>query len=369
MRKTTKIIICALSVLVALTCVVVGFVATRGSDDKETTTNAAPEVVNPVTTQKAEAEDTTTSKSEATLAELIIGKWTDSAGMSGFEFFEGGKVSFTYANLAALGINFDGKVENGTYKLEGNKLTIAYSIYTATIDKEYEISIDSDTLKMKNIEDNKTSTYVRGEAKGGENETTTTTATASSTSDELYGSWENKSMSKKYKFSGLGKVTIVLDDESFEGVYVSEGNTVTIQYTAYSKKITEKYTFSVTTNALSLTNEAGSEFIFVRTGTSAVSTDDKELLGKWRDSANMSGYEFKENGVVAITFVNIDIPVINVPVNGTFTGGYEIKNGVLTLTYYIYGNTISESFTYEVSGNSLQLKKVDDGKISTYMKQ
>lgn len=368
MRKTTKIIVCSLAVLVALVCVIAGVFATRGGDDKETTTNAAPEVVNPITTEQIKKDETTT-KPAPTLAELIIGKWTDSAGMSGFEFFENGKVSFTYANLAALGINFDGKVENGTYKLDNNKLTIAYSIYTATIDKQYEISIENDHLTMKNVEDGKVSTYVRGGTVATTNPPGTTASSAASDSDELYGSWENKSMSKKYKFSGSGNVTVTMDGESFNGVYVSDGNNVTLQYTAYGKKIIEKYTFSVTTNALTLTNEAGSEFIFVRAGTSVSSSDDKELLGKWRDSANMSGYEFKENGVVEVTFVNIDIPVINVPVNGTFTGGYEIKDGILTLTYYIYGNAITESFTYEVSGNSLQLKKTDDGKISTYMKQ
>lgn len=369
MKKTTKILICTFSVVAAILCVVIGINATRdGSQDETTTDNHV--VVSPTTTQEPVTAETTTQKPEATLAQQLIGKWTDSAGMSGFEFFENGKVSFTYANLGALGINFDGTVENGTYKLKDNTLTIAYSIYKATIDKSYEISIDGDQLKMKNIEDGKVSTYVRGGTAG----TTTTpntqkTTAVASYSDELYGSWENKSMSKVYKFASSGNATIIIDGESFEGAYVSEGNEVTIQYTAYGKKITEKYTFSVTTNALTLTNAAGSEFIFVRYGTTVSSNDDEELIGKWRDSANMSGYEFKENGVVEVTFVNIDIPVINVPVNGTFTGGYEIKDGVVTVTYYIYGNTIQESFTYEVSGNSLQLKNTEDGKISTYMKQ
>lgn len=369
MKKTTKILICTFSVAVALLCVIIGINATQGGGEDETTTSGYA-VVNPTTTKAPETTESTTQKNEPALAELLIGKWTDSAGMSGFEFFEGGKVSFNYANLAALGINFDGTVENGTYKLKGNTLTIAYSIYTATIDKSYEISIENDQLKMKNLEDGKISTYVRGGTNGNEaTSDSTQSTTVASNSDELYGSWENKSMSKSYKFASSGKVTITLDGESFDGAYVSEGNKVTIQYTAYGKKITEKYTFSVTTNALTLTNDAGSEFVFVRYGTQVSSNDDEELLGKWRDSANMSGYEFKENGVVKITFVNIDIPVINVPVNGTFTGGYEIKNGIVTVTYYIYGNTIEESFTYEVSGNSLQLKNTEDGKISTYMKQ
>lgn len=365
MRKTTKILICLVCAAVAAVCVFAGISATREGGEDGTTTTAAPVTVTPTTTEPV-TEETTTKKPEKTLAELLIGKWTDSAEMSGFEFFEDGKVSFTYANLAALGINFDGKIDNGTYKLEENILTIAYSIYSATIDKKYEISIEDDVLKMKDLEEGKTSTFVRSGTNGtsGENPTT-----GVSVSDELYGSWENTSMSKKYKFSGGGKVTVTLDGEDFDGVYVSEGNSLTIQYTAYSKKITEKFTFSVTTSALTLTNAAGSDFVFRRAGTSVEVSSDEDLLGTWRDSANMSGYEFKENGVAEITFVNIDIPVINVPVNGTFTGAYEIKDDILTLTYYIYGNTITESYTYEISGNSLQLKSTEDGKLSTYIKQ
>ena len=97
--------------------------------------------------------------------------------------------------------------------------------------------------------------------------------------------------------------------------------------------------------------------------------NDEDLLGIWRDSANLSGYEFKEGGVVSVTYVNITIPVLDVPVNGTFTGGYEIEDGVLSLTYYIYGKKISDSYTYEISGNSLKMKNTENGNISTYFKQ
>ncbi len=364
MRKTTKIFICLILVAVVAVCVLTGIDATRRGGDDETTTAAAPVTVSPVTTEPS-TEETTTSQPEKDLAAELIGKWTDSAGLSGFEFYEGGKASFTYANLAALGISFDGTVDNGTYKLEENILTVTYSIYTATIEKQYEISIENDVLKMTDKEDGKTSSYVRSGTNGNLQPGTTTP----SVSDELYGSWENKSMSKSYKFSGGGKVTVTLDGENFDGVYVTEGTDITIQYTAYSKKITEKFTFSVTTNALTLTNSAGSEFIFGRAGTSSASSEDSELLGLWRDSADMSGYEFKENGVVEITFVNIEIPVLNVPVNGTFTGAYEIEDGVLTLTYYIYGKAVTSSYTYEITGNSLKLTDTQNSKISTYIKQ
>ena len=73
-----------------------------------------------------------------------------------------------------------------------------------------------------------------------------------------------------------------------------------------------------------------------------------------------SGLYFKKEHILGLE---------NVPVNGTFTGAYEIEDGVLTLTYYIYGNAITNSYTYEISGNSLKLTNTEDSKISTYIKQ
>lgn len=360
MNRTTKILIAIIALGVAALCVGLGYTAVTNGSDK-TTTMAT---VNPTTEPTTEVTTTeTTTEKELTLAELLIGKWSDSAGMSGFEFFENGKASFTYANLNALGLNFDGKVENGTYTLDGDKLNVAYSIYTATIDKTYKISIENDVLEMYDIEELETSKYVRTDRLDN-----IVTTTGVSVSDELFGSWENKSLSKTYKFTDDGKVVVAIDGEGFDGVYVTEDTSITIQYTAYGKKITEKYNFAVTRTNLSLTDEQGT-FNFDRMGTSSGVTYDEELLGVWRDSANLSGYEFKEGGVVSVTFVNITIPVIDVPVNGTFTGGYEIKDGVLSLTYYIYGKEIKDSYTYEISGNSLKMKNIKDNNLSTYIKQ
>ena len=361
MNKTTRILIVILAISVAAVCVCAGFAAVKNNDNTTTTLDT----VNPTeeTTTEVTTTETTTEK-ELTLAELLIGKWSDSAGMSGFEFFEDGKVSFTYVNLNALGLNFDGKVDNGTYTLNGDKLNIAYSIYSATIDKNYRITIEDDVLEMYDIEELKTSKYVRTDK--FENPEVTTTGV--SISDELFGSWENKPLSKTYKFTDDGKVVVAIDGEGFDGVYVTEDTAITIQYTAYSKKITEKYNFAVSRNTLSLTDEQGT-FTFNRMGTTSATYEDEDLLGIWRDSANLSGYEFKEGGVVSITFVNIRIPVIDIPVSGTFTGGYEIEDGVLSLTYYIYGKEIKDSYTYEVSGNNLKMKNTETGNLSTYIKQ
>lgn len=362
MNKATKFLVALLALGVAFVCVGMGYTAVKNSDD--TTTTVA--TVNPTTTTKPTTETTTETTTEKVpeLSELLIGKWSDSAEMSGFEFFADGKVSFTYANLASMGISFDGKLDNGTYTLKGNKLTIAYSIYSATIDKTYEITIEDDVLKMKNIDDGKTSTYIRTDSFDG------MVIQGTSTPDEIIGSWENKSLGKSYKFTQGGKVTVNVNGNNYEGVYVTENTNITIQYTSGVQKNTEKYTFAVTKNSLTLTDSNSSTVTYSRMGTEVGSSaDSSSLIGIWRDSANLSGYEFKEGEVVSVTFVNITIPVIDKPINGTFTGGYEINDGVLSLTYYIYGKKISNSYTFEISGNTLKLTDTESGKVSTYVKQ
>lgn len=363
MNKATKFFVAILALGVAAMCVGMGYTAVKNGDS--TTTTMA--TVNPSTTAPTTLPTTTepTTEKAPELSELLIGKWSDSAGMSGFEFFSNGKVSFTYANLSALGINFDGTINNGTYELKDNKLTIAYSIYSATIDKTYEITVKDDEMKLKNTDDGKISTYIRTDSFEGMEPTKGT-----SVPDELMGSWENKNIGKSYKFSDNGKVTVTVYGKTYEGVYLTEDTTVMIQYTAEGKKNTEKYTFAVTKTSLALTDPDGDTFNFSRMGTSITpSVDSDSLLGVWRDSANLSGYEFKEGEVVTITFVNFNIPLIDVPVNGTFTGGYEVKDGVLYLTYYIYGKKISNSYTFEISGNTLKLTDTETGNLSTYIKQ
>lgn len=361
MNKATKFFVVLLALGVAIVCVGMGYTAVKNNEDITTTVAT----VNPTTTAPTTVTTTEPATEKAPeLSEILIGKWSDSAEMSGFEFFEGGKVSFTYANLASLGINFDGKLDNGVYTLSGNELTISYSIYSATIDKTYEISIEDDVLKMKNTDDGKTSTYIRTDSFDG------MVIQGTSTPDELIGSWENKTADKVYKFANNGKVTITSSGKSYDGVYVTEGTNVTIQFTSGLHKNTEKYGFAVTKNSLTLTDSNGNTITYSRIGTEVnTPVNSGSLIGIWRDSANLSGYEFKEGEVVSVTFVNFTIPLIDKPINGTFTGGYEVKDGVLSLTYYIYGKKISNSYTYEVSGNTLKLTDTENGKVSTYIKQ
>ena len=126
------------------------------------TTTSQPQSGASATTTNPSVDSSTTTAVTTTgdLAADILGKWTDSAGMSGYEFLEGGKFSWTYVDLEGFGVPFNGKT-SGVYTLEGDTLTVKFSIYTATIQKTYRVSITQNELSMFDLEERETSTYVR----------------------------------------------------------------------------------------------------------------------------------------------------------------------------------------------------------------
>ncbi len=368
MAKSTKIIAIILSVLVAAVCVAAGVSTVKEKSDPDLPT------VGGSTTKPTVSITETTTKAPKELSELILGKWTDSANMSGFEFFSDGTVEITYVNLTVPVINIpvNGKTK-GTYTLEGDKLTTRCTIYSATIEYNYTVSVNGNNLSLTDLEDLETTTYMR------KTETAETTTKVKETTlpptknnagydDEIIGSWEN-SKGEKYEFDYDGEVEITAGGKEYDGIYIAEGGKITLQYKKNGSKVTEKYTYTVRKNSLTLKGEDG-EIQLVREGTNNVATgSEDDLLGTWRDSADMSGFQFKPGGLCEITYVNLTIPVVNIPINGTFTGSYTVKGNKLTITVSIYGNPIVDEYEYSVSGNTLTLKNTDSNNAITLTKK
>ncbi len=379
MDKSTKIIAGLLAAIVVVFAVVVVITtsAMRKDDDPTVTGTQAPTVtVAPdVTTTPTTTEPTVPP---TPLSELILGQWTDSANMSGYAFYADGTVEMTYVNLTVPVINIPiNGVSKGTYTLDGDKLTTKFSIYSATIENKYTVKVENNSLSMKDHEDGETATYQRASSVS----TTVPVNTQEATQvDEIVGSWVNDNSTVRYAFNDGGtlKVTYsnakvasistdILNGE-YTGVYLTDGNSIIIQFTVDGQKVTQRCDFTVSKNTLSLTDETGNTNLYVREGTSIVTPGSGALIGKWADSAGMSGYEFKEGGVVVITYVNLTVPVVNIPINGSFTGSYSISGNKVTISYSIYGNSMVDTYEYSVNGNSLTFK-ADDGNISTYIKK
>ncbi len=104
-------------------------------------------------------------------------------------------------------------------------------------------------------------------------------------------------------------------------------------------------------------------------------SQSKQLIGKWSDANNLSGYEFHEDGTVDITYVNFTIPILNIPFNGTIEGVYTTEKvddvNYVTLSYTLYVSTesITKKYQYSVDGSSLTLTDPDDGKSSVYVRR
>ncbi len=382
MKKQTKALVILLSALVAVSCVIMGVssVRERGTEGPELST-----VPSSLETSKPTV-GTTAEVTEKPTAEIsVLGKWRDSADMSGYEFFSDGTVEMTYVNLTVPVINIPvNGVAKGTYTLKGDKLTTKFSIYSATIENNYKVQINGSELTMLDLEENEKSTYMRVDKKE-EDTTVNVTEKPSSTAsvqssekvydDELIGSWVNTDNSINYYFKEDSSVNVSLSgpdvpaEGNFSGIYMIEGNTLTIQYVAKGAKVTEKYSYSVSKNSLSLKDKNGNENLFMREGTGTPAVSDEELLGTWKDSAGMSGFEFKPDGLVEVTYVNFTVPVLNIPVNGTYTGTYSIKDGRITVVCTVAGTSIKNTYEYRIVGNNLKLNDVDSKKSYSYVKQ
>ncbi len=400
MDKSTKIISILLAAIVGAFVAVVGLTVTIMNKDKtEPTVTAtdAPTVsvnggaVTPESTTAAQTTvqttaQTTTHTTEPTttvpaapLSELILGKWTDSANMSGYAFYEDGTVEMTYVNLTIPVINIPiNGTSKGVYTLEGDKLVTKFSIYSATLEYTYTVKVENNSLSMKDHEDGETATYQRASAEGAT--LPSVSSQELSQVDEVVGSWINDNSTVKYAFKDDGTLKVTFSNAKvasistemlngeYTGVYLTEGKSMIMQFTVETQRVTQKCDFSVSKNTLSLTDETGSTTLYVREGTAIVTPGSADLIGKWTDSAGMSGYEFKEGGIVVITYVDFVVPVVNIPINGSFSGSYTISGNKITISSSIYGKSIVDTYEYTLSENSLTLV-ASDGDVSTYIKK
>lgn len=95
------------------------------------------------------------------IATAILGKWTDSLGMMGFEFFDDGTVNTTYFDLKQLvGLDLSGSTKL-PYTLEGDILTIKFTAYAGSAQWKFRVSVNGNELTMYNLEEHSTSVYTK----------------------------------------------------------------------------------------------------------------------------------------------------------------------------------------------------------------
>lgn len=203
-----------------------------------------------------EEETTAPANQSKPLAEAILGSWRDSADMSGYDFYEGGKLEWTYVNIPINGKNANGKA-TGVYTLEGDTLTVTFSIVTASITKSYTVSIENNYLTLKNKENGNVFTYVK--------EHTEPSGDVILLADsELYGKWLDSAQMYGYEFKANGVVDVFAFVGNFEGYYSVSGDTISIGYSIYGAEIGGTYTYAVKDNVLTLTSSEGNVSTYIK---------------------------------------------------------------------------------------------------------
>ena len=85
----------------------------------------------------------------------------------------------------------------------------------------------------------------------------------------------------------------------------------------------------------------------------------EQLVGSWRDSAGIIGFDFNEDGTGSIVALDFTLPILNISLKGNYDMNYTVAtddNDVTTLHIsFDYAVPISLDFTITVDGDILKL--------------
>ncbi len=106
--------------------------------------------------------------------------------------------------------------------------------------------------------------------------------------------------------------------------------------------------------------------------TACSASPEKKLIGSWRDSTGMTGYEFKEEGKCVVTFADVKVPILNVNFNGAVDGVYSVEkrddgNYYVTVTYTIYAKSVTKDYMFTVDESALTLQDTTDNSVTVLM--
>lgn len=102
-------------------------------------------------------------------------------------------------------------------------------------------------------------------------------------------------------------------------------------------------------------------------------SQEELLVGTWRDSVGIAGYEFGDTNTCKITYVDFVVPFINSNFSGNLYGAYQLSkdednNNYININYTCFGRTIVEKFQFSVDGDVLTLVNAESGKQTVYMR-
>ena len=95
-------------------------------------------------------------------ANPLEGKWMNTSGNMGYEFYDEGKVTINYLDgtIPVINIDINGDID-GTYQYDKKEktVTINYKYLSKTITKRYTYEAKDGTLTLKDIDSGKATVY------------------------------------------------------------------------------------------------------------------------------------------------------------------------------------------------------------------
>ena len=353
--KKKSILIIALTVLLCA-AVITLLVIKKPWDKSGGEETTAPSVSESDTTLTTQPTETTadTEPSVPSLADELIGVWTDSTGLSGYEFFPDGRVSWKYIDLLIPVVNFPVKgAVSGTYTLTGDRLKVSFSIYSYRFTHEYTTTIKDNELTLFEIGDGSISTYQR--AGGGSS--LDISAYSPELRDELIGAWTSVDGTTGYTFNQDGTLSVALKDAVLPGrgdalsgtaggVYFLQNDALTMQFSLNDETVTVEATCGVEHNSMRLTAADGAATLFSRNGTMPDElTAPESLRGTWKTADGSVSYTFNEGNVMKVVYDECTVPALDRPISGTYAGTYFLEGSNLRLIYTAYNTPITENWT------------------------
>ena len=98
--------------------------------------------------------------------------------------------------------------------------------------------------------------------------------------------------------------------------------------------------------------------VLVTAFTGCMANPEKQILGKWKDSVGIVGYEFLEDGTVKFT-------VMGIPVTGTYTMDKKEETVTLTGSAPLVGD-ISHTYKFVIEESKLTLTDAGSNTTTTY---
>ncbi|HZK39735.1 MAG TPA: DUF5640 domain-containing protein [Clostridia bacterium] len=100
--------------------------------------------------------------------------------------------------------------------------------------------------------------------------------------------------------------------------------------------------------------------VFVTAFAGCMANPEKQIIGKWKDSTGIVGYEFFEGGTVKFS-------VMGVPVDGSYS--MDKKEETITLTGTVLVKSVTQTYKYAIEENKLTLTDLSSGNAATYMRE